>query len=132
MQRQQTLWVINTNVDPHHDRFNGEDFFFPYHVPVEIPVEGAQLMFGYGEDSKVSTLMRSGKCPTSRDLPEGLKWLANFSFYGSEQEAHAANTPGAEADHQFAPVVENSGGAKAVAVPPDVAQAKVPPKLAKA
>ena len=60
MQRQHTLWVINHNADPHEDRYDGEDYFFPYCVPVEIPVEGANLMFGYGEDSKVSTLMRSG------------------------------------------------------------------------
>ena len=125
MQRQQSLWVINRNADPHQDRFDGEDYHFPYAVPVEVPVEGANLMFGYGEDSKVSTLMRSGKCPTSRDLPEGMKWLSNFAFYGSEADAKAANDPAATTDSQFAPGVEGKGEAKAS---PDANQGRLPPK----
>lgn len=85
MRHQQTLWVTNTNAEDYEDRFDGEDFYFPgtgnpQHEAIEIPVEGASLMFGYGEDNKTSTLMRAGKAATANDLKTGLVWLANFAF----------------------------------------------------
>lgn len=88
MQRTQTLWVTNRNENPHSDRFDGEDFFFPYGEPVEVPIEGADLMFGYGQADKTSTLMRSGMAPTAKDLKNGLLWLANFTFSNAKPTEH--------------------------------------------
>ncbi len=80
MRHQQTLWIVNQNGEDYADRFDGEDYYFASGEAVEVPVEGAQLMFGYGEDNKTSTLMRAGKAATANDLKTGLVWLANFVF----------------------------------------------------
>jgi len=94
MQRTQTIWVINGNADPHEDRFNGDDYVFPVGEPVEIPLEGADLMFGYGLKDKTPTLMRSGRAPTAKDIPTGLKWLSGFSFHNSQPAAVPALVEG--------------------------------------
>jgi hypothetical protein len=89
MRHQQTLWVTNTNGEDYEDRFDGEDFYFARGEAVEIPVEGAQLMFGYGEDNKTSTLMRAGKAATANDLKSGLVWLAGFTFNNAKPTEQA-------------------------------------------
>ena len=127
MQRIETVWIVNGNVgEPHRDRYDGDEYEFPYMQATEVPASGAELMFGYGVESKVSTLMRSGRAPTSRDVPEGLKWLNGFSFHADEQAAHRwIETKMAEADPQFAPrVVEALAAVPETAVAGVVSQQK--------
>jgi hypothetical protein len=121
MRHQQTLWVTNTNGEDYEDRFDGEDFYFPaprngVSEPVEIPVEGACLMFGYGEDNKTSTLMRAGKAATANDLKSGLVWLANFAFNNAKPTAH-----------ELAPVVQNPEAAVGDSAPSGVEQPSAKP-----
>lgn len=114
MRHQQTLWVTNNNGDDYEDRFDGEDFYFAKGEPVEIPVEGAQLMFGYGEDNKTSTLMRAGKAATANDLKSGLVWLANFTFNNAKptvrELAPTVQNPEAVVGDSAASGVEHSAG----------------------
>jgi hypothetical protein len=95
MQRTQTIWIVNGNADTYEDRFDGDDYVFMHGQAVEVPVEGANLMFGYGEPDKKSTLMRAGKAPSASDLKHGMVWLSNFSFHNTEPK-----------EHHLAPVLE--------------------------
>jgi len=117
MRQQQTLWIVNKNGEDYADRFDGEDYYFAAGEPVEVPVEGAQLMFGYGEDNKTSTLMRAGKAATANDLKSGLVWLANFVFSNAKPTeqlvAPAAASPGAVVGDSAAPGVEHKAANKA-------------------
>lgn len=89
MRHQQTLWITNGNGEDYEDRFDGEDYYFAVGDPVEVPIDGACLMFGYGEDNKTSTLMRAGKAATANDLKSGLVWLANFAFNNAKPPEQA-------------------------------------------
>jgi hypothetical protein len=81
------VFVTNTNDEPHEDKYDGEDFVFPPHEPVLIPVDAAVHMLGYGLADKTDTLLRLGKAtkvdPAKGQLvdnPDGVRWLANFVF----------------------------------------------------
>ncbi len=120
MRHQQTLWITNMNGEDHADRFDGEDYYFPRGEPVEVPVEGASLMFGYGEENKTSTLMRAGKAPTANDLKSGLVWLANFAFNNAkptEQGAPLLQSPEAVVGDSAASGVEHKPAKGAKPVP---------------
>ena len=116
MRHQQTLWITNQNADDYEDRFDGEAYYFAKGDPVEVPVEGANLMFGYGEDNKTSTLMRAGKAATANDLKTGLVWLANFTFSNTKPPeqlvAPAAASPEAVVGDSAASGVEHKAAAK--------------------
>ena len=116
MQREQSLWIVNRNMDAHGDRYDGEDYWFPPNEPVEIPVFGADLMFGYGQTDKTSTLMRAGVAQTANDLKQGLVWLANFQFFNTKPT-----------DRELAPAVESPPGGESVAAPPGDADPKPRP-----
>jgi hypothetical protein len=102
MKRPQTVFVVNNSGQDFRDQFDGEAFLFPADAKqaVEIPVEAATLIFGFGEESKLRCLQRLGWAPTSKDTQGAIERLGKFSFH-----LEAPND-----DHSTAPVV-SAGGA---------------------
>ncbi|SRR6266404_7451588 len=90
------VFVTNTNSFTHQDRYDGEDYVFPPNVPVMIPMDAAEHMFGYhppearkeGEVADyTNVLVRLGWAskydPAVKNFvedPEGSRKLANFVF----------------------------------------------------
>jgi hypothetical protein len=85
--RNDIIFVVNNNDFTHQDRFDGIDYFFPSKEKVQLPVEAAEHMFGFGKPDKTETLVRMGWAtwfnPTTKrteEDPEGVKKLAKFVF----------------------------------------------------
>jgi hypothetical protein len=75
------VWVINASDQEFRDRFDGEEYVFPPGEAIEMPGDGAKLIFGWGEDNKARALQRLGWVSNNLDLPNGLARLNKFSFY---------------------------------------------------
>ena len=91
-----TVYVTNKNFKPLVVDYGGKDVTFPTNETVEIPLEAARHIFGYGNDKKEPYLAALGLCLTSNEIPDGLKRLANFVIV---EEAP-------QQDHFLSPVVE--------------------------
>jgi len=79
--------VVNRSDEELEDGFAGVRYRFPVGEPVEIPVEAARHIFGYGEEDREPFLVRLGWIETRKDLPKGLKRLDRFEI--SEANHHA-------------------------------------------
>jgi|SRR5208282_3191604 len=82
-----SIFVINTNAEPHQDRYDGEEYVFPPKEPILVPKEAATHMFGWNMKDKTDTLVRLGWAtrydPVLKNFvenPEGVKRLAGFLF----------------------------------------------------
>jgi len=80
---------------------------------VQLPLEAARHIFGYGDDNKEPYLASLGLCLTANEIPDGLKRLANFVI---TEDAPQKN-------HSLSPVVEQvplppakRGGGKVLAM----------------
>jgi len=81
----QKIFVTNTNDFVHTDRYDGEDFVFPPHEQVLVPVEAAEHMFGFNNPDKSAILQRLGWAMTYdpatkayTENPDGVRRLAGF------------------------------------------------------
>jgi hypothetical protein len=74
------IFVTNHSDKPLKDGFCGTKYEFKVGETVEIPVEAAAHIFGYGNDNKEPYLARLGWAKTSNDLEEGLKHLAKWEL----------------------------------------------------
>lgn len=72
--------VVNRSDEELEDGFAGVRYRFPVGEPVEIPVEAARHIFGYGEEDREPFLVRLGWIETRNDLPKGLKRLNKFEI----------------------------------------------------
>lgn len=81
MEKAQWVWVVNNSGKPHGDRFDSVDYEFAPNEPVELPVEAAQLLFGYGKEDKADTIRRLGWALTASELPAAKERLQHFSFH---------------------------------------------------
>lgn len=70
------IFITNHNDFDHQDRFDGQDYFFPKGERITVPLIAAEHMFGFGREDKTENLIRCGW----GNLPEGVKFLANFVF----------------------------------------------------
>jgi len=91
-----TVYVTNKNFKPLVVDYRGKDVSFPTNETVEIPIEAARHILGYGDNNKEPYLASLGLCLTSNEIPDGLKKLANFVIV---EEAP-------QQDHFLSPVVE--------------------------
>ena len=108
-----TVYVTNKNFKPLVVDYRGKDVSFPTNETVEIPLEAARHILGYGDNNKEPYLASLGLCLTSNEIPDGLKKLANFVIV---EEAP-------QQDHSLSPVVEQvplppakRGGGKVLAM----------------
>lgn len=81
------IFVTNNNEFHHEDAFDGEHFSFPPKEKVQVPVEAAAHMFGFGLEDKTDTLVRLGwasrydeKLKRTVEDPNGARKLSKFVF----------------------------------------------------
>jgi hypothetical protein len=96
MKRPQTVFVVNNSGQDFRDQFDGEAFLFPADAKqaVEIPVEAATLIFGFGEESKLRCLQRLGWAPTSKDTQGAIERLGKFLLPSRGAERRPLDCPG--------------------------------------
>jgi hypothetical protein len=94
------VWVINSSDQEFKDRFDGEEYVFPPGEAVEIPGDGAKLIFGWGEDDKYRALQRLGWTHSSLDLPSAIKRLNKFAFYTADPRPPHAPVGGDASDSE--------------------------------
>lgn len=71
-----TIFVTNNSDKPLHDGFVGVKYAFAPGETVEMPVEAARHIFGYGVDDKQPHLVRLGWMKTQEDKDAGLERLS--------------------------------------------------------
>jgi len=74
------IFVTNHTDKTHKDGYGGVFYVFEPNKTVEIPVEVARHIFGYGEDNKEPYLARLGWIVTSNDLDKGLEILTKWDI----------------------------------------------------
>lgn len=98
------VWVVNKTDQELASKWHGQDYSFPVSKPVEVPVEVAQNLFGYGLDDKLEFVVRFGWTKISTDLPQALERLAKFEITPDRPVGYRATSPAVD---QFpAPVLE--------------------------
>ena len=90
-----TVFVTNKGI-PASGRFEGVEYTFETNKEIEISLEAAKHIFGYGDDNKEPYFVRLGWMKMNTDLPRALQRMAEFSF----------STEPAKKVHLSAPVVE--------------------------
>ena len=71
-----TVYVTNVGDFDHSDSYCGFVYKFPRGISVEIPVEAAENLLGFGHDDKTDFVVRLGWSKTSQDMPKALEKLA--------------------------------------------------------
>ena len=79
-----TVYVTNKWDKPLVDEYAFKPYTFPVNESVEIPVEVARHIFGYGSENKESVLARLGFAKTKNDIQSGLEILEKFSITESK------------------------------------------------
>jgi hypothetical protein len=91
----QTIFVTNKGI-PATGRYDGVEYTFDTNKEVELSLEAAKHIFGYGDDNKEPYFVRLGWMKMNTDLPRAQQRLAEFSF----------SSESAKKVHLSAPVVE--------------------------
>lgn len=74
------VFVTNRGDRPHRDGWDGKKWEFAPGCTVQVPIEVARHVFGYGIDNKSDVIARLGWAATSKDLPAALARLAQFEI----------------------------------------------------
>ena len=74
------IFVTNNSDKKLKDGLGGVFYEFPKGKTVEIPVEVARHVFGYGDDSKEPYLARLGWIVSQNDLEKGLEILSQWEI----------------------------------------------------
>lgn len=72
--------VTNTSTEDFVEAWAGGELVIPAGKKVEIPVEAAEIYFGYGLKDKEPALVRLGWIRLHSELPAGIKKLAMFKI----------------------------------------------------
>jgi hypothetical protein len=73
-----TVYVTNKTDKVLVDEYAFKQYKFLLNETVEIPVEVARHIFGYGSENKEPVVARLGFAKTLNDMPEGLAYLKKF------------------------------------------------------
>jgi len=74
------IFVTNHSDKLYKDGYGGVFYEFVPSKTVEVPVEVARHIFGYGENNKEPYLARLGWITTSNDLDKGLEILSKWEL----------------------------------------------------
>jgi len=75
-----TIYVTNHSDKTLKDGFSGKFYEFKPGSTVEIPLEAAQHIFGYGDENKEIYLARLGWIVSHNDLEKGLELLTKWDI----------------------------------------------------
>lgn len=94
------VFVVNKNDFHHADAFDGIQYEFPPGEKVQVPVDAAVHMFGYGLADKTDTLVRLGWASRYNAVikrmeedPTGVRRLAKFVFTKAVMVEDTAASP---------------------------------------
>jgi len=82
-----SVFVKNGSGADFTDRFNGEDWFIPNGGIVELSLDAASHLFGYGIANKMDLFARLGWIKTNADFESAQEKLSKFSFFTSYEDA---------------------------------------------
>lgn len=88
-----TVWVVNKTEAELNAGWAGAQYAFKPNAPVEIPIEAAQGIFGYGLDDKFEFVVRLGWTISSNDLPQAYERLAKFEISADRPTIYRASSP---------------------------------------
>jgi hypothetical protein len=74
------IFVTNNSDKVWKDGYAGKFYTFGKGETVEIPIEVATHVFGYGDDNKEPYLARLGWITTANDLDKGLELLSKWEL----------------------------------------------------
>jgi hypothetical protein len=74
------IFVTNNSDKVWKDGYAGKFYTFGKGETVEIPIEVATHVFGYGDDNKEPYLARLGWITTANDLEKGLELLSKWEL----------------------------------------------------
>ena len=74
------IFVTNNSDKVWKDGYAGKFYIFGKGETVEIPIEVATHVFGYGDDNKEPYLARLGWITTANDLDKGLELLSKWEL----------------------------------------------------
>jgi hypothetical protein len=90
------IWVTNTSNEFLVQHWDGKAISFPPNKPVQLSLELAQIIFGYGLEDKATALVRLGWVKFSNDIPAALEKLRKFVISETQPQTY----------HNVSPVVE--------------------------
>jgi len=88
-----TIFVINRTDKKLKDGYAGVFYEFLPNQIVEVPVEVAVHVFGYGIDNKEPYLARLGWVKTANDLEEGVERLSKWEFHIEKPKKNDSLSP---------------------------------------
>lgn len=106
MSKIQEVSVTNKNSTEYADGWHGHKFAFPVNKTVNIPLEAAVHIFGFGLKDNTPALRRMGVA----NHPDGKRFLSNFKIdvieYVKKEDADEATTLRAEVDSKDKEIAE--------------------------
>lgn len=107
-----TVYVTNQSEKPLIYNYDFVDYKFPVNEPVEISVDMARHVFGYGQEDKLPAMVRLGLCKSTNEIDEGLERLAKFEITQDRPEKNRFLSPG---DDLVTPLVPKAQRGRTVA-----------------
>jgi hypothetical protein len=98
------VWVVNKTDKELKTQWHGKDYSFLPGLPVEVLLDVAQNLFGYGLNDKFEFVVRYGWTKDSNDMPQALERLSKFEITNERPQGYRATSPAVD---QFpAPVLD--------------------------
>ena len=88
-----SIFVTNNSDKKLKDGYAGVFYNFPKGETVEIPINVARHIFGYGDENKEPYLARLGWIITANDLETGLAILAQWDFSSEAPKKNQSISP---------------------------------------
>lgn len=107
-----TVYVTNQGEKPLIYNYAFVDYKFPVNESVEISVEMASHVFGYGQKDKLPAMVRLGLCKSTNEIDEGLERLEKFVITEDKPEKNRFLSPG---DDSVTPLVPKAQRGRTVA-----------------
>jgi hypothetical protein len=108
----QSVFVTNRGMK-HISRYCGQNYVFNTNEEVEIPLEAAKHIFGYGDDNKEPYFVRLGWMKISTDFDKAVSRLSEFTF--SSEPAKKVHLSAPVVERVAAPMPMPRGNGKGVA-----------------
>ena len=87
------VFVTNNSKQTLEDGYAGKRYVFQPGRTIEIPIDAAAHIFGYGRDDKIPHLVRLGWLRMSNEVDLAMKKLGEFSFREETPKRVHASSP---------------------------------------
>lgn len=87
------VWVTNTSDEFFADMWDGKQYNFLPNKAIEVDVEVAQNIFGYGVQDRTPILVRLGWTKVTSDIPKALERLEKFVISDTQPQTYHNASP---------------------------------------